>query len=54
MLQVMNSELGRTLSISPEEAEDKLLNLSPYETKVLINVMYFCYSALDRVSFTLT
>ena len=53
MLQVMNSELGRTLSISPEEAEDKLLNLSPYETKVLILLCIFV-TLLDRVSFTLT
>ncbi|XP_023325881.1 probable phosphorylase b kinase regulatory subunit alpha [Eurytemora carolleeae] len=37
IIQVMNSELGRTLSISPEEAEDKLLNLSPYETKNLLH-----------------
>ena len=30
----MASELSRTLSIPLEEAEDKLLNLSPFETKV--------------------
>ena len=29
----MASELSRTLAISGEEAADKLLNLSPYETK---------------------
>ncbi len=30
----MASELARTLAISGDEAADKLLNLSPYETKV--------------------
>ena len=29
----MASELARTLAISGDEAADKLLNLSPYETK---------------------
>jgi len=37
IIQVMASELSRTLSIPLEEAEDKLLNLSPFETKNLLH-----------------
>lgn len=37
IIQVMASELARTLAISGEEAADKLLNLSPYETKNLLH-----------------
>lgn len=37
ILQVMISELKRSLDIADSEAEDKLLNLSPYETKNLLH-----------------
>ena len=37
LLQVMNSEIKRTLGVTDEEATDKLLNLSPYETKNLLH-----------------
>ena len=37
LLKVMTSELARTLSIQGEEATDKLLNLSPFETKNLLH-----------------
>ena len=37
ILQVMISELKRSLNIADNEAEDKLLNLSPYETKNLLH-----------------
>ena len=33
----MASELGRTLKIGAEEATDKLLNLSPFQTKNLLH-----------------
>eukprot|EP00092_Neocalanus_flemingeri_P040364 GFUD01043962.1.p1 GENE.GFUD01043962.1~~GFUD01043962.1.p1 ORF type:complete len:1237 (+),score=200.38 GFUD01043962.1:169-3879(+) len=37
ILQVMASEMSRTLGIPGEEATDKLLNLSPFETKNLLH-----------------
>jgi len=37
IIQVMSSELVRTMKISMEEAADKLLNLSPFETKNLLH-----------------
>ena len=37
ILQVMISEIKRTLAISDEEAADKLLNLPPFETKNLLH-----------------
>ena len=37
LVQVMNSEIKRTLGVTDEEATDKLLNLSPYETKNLLH-----------------
>jgi len=37
IIQVMASELARTLSIGVEEATDRLLNLSPFETKNLLH-----------------
>ena len=37
ILQVMASEMARTLQISGQEATDKLLNLSPFETKNLLH-----------------
>ena len=37
ILQVMMSEIKRTLSLSDEEAADKLLNLPPFETKNLLH-----------------
>jgi len=37
ILQVMASEMSRTMEISGEEATDKLLNLSPFETKNLLH-----------------
>ena len=37
ILQVMISEIKRSLSISDEEATDKLLNLPPFETKNLLH-----------------
>jgi hypothetical protein len=53
----MASELARTLAISGEEAADKLLNLSPYETKVphsvVINVCNFQNSMLKVTWFLL-
>ena len=40
ILQVMTSEISRTLHIPGEEATDKLLNLAPFETKNLLhNIM---------------
>ena len=35
--QVMAMELGRTLKIGAEEATEKLLNLSPFQTKNLLH-----------------
>eukprot|EP00092_Neocalanus_flemingeri_P036527 GFUD01039770.1.p1 GENE.GFUD01039770.1~~GFUD01039770.1.p1 ORF type:complete len:1190 (+),score=295.95 GFUD01039770.1:88-3657(+) len=37
IIQVMASELARTLVICAEEATDRLLNLSPFETKNLLH-----------------
>jgi len=37
ILQVMASEMSRTMEISGEEATDKLLNLSPFETKNILH-----------------
>merc|ERR1719186_2074366 len=37
ILQVMASEMSRALGIPGEEATDKLLNLSPFETKNLLH-----------------
>lgn len=37
IIQVMTTELGRTLNISGEQALDKLLNLPPFETKNLLH-----------------
>ena len=37
IIQVMASELGRALKCSGEEASDHLLNLSPYEMKMLLH-----------------
>ena len=40
ILQVMTSEISRTLNIDGNEATDKLLNLSPFETQNLLhNIM---------------
>ena len=40
IIQVMASEIGRTLKVDGDEATDKLLNLSPFETKNLLhNIM---------------
>ena len=35
-LQVMTAELGRTLKIPSEEAAERLLNMSPYQTNNLL------------------
>jgi len=37
IIQVMASEMARTLAIGAEEATDRLLNLSPFETKNLLH-----------------
>jgi len=37
IIQVMASELARTLAIGADEATDRLLNLSPFETKNLLH-----------------
>jgi len=37
IIQVMASELARTLNIDGEVAQDKLLNMSPFETKNLLH-----------------
>ena len=36
-MKVMAAELGRTLKIGAEEATEKLLNLSPFQTKNLLH-----------------
>ena len=37
ILQVMTSEIRRSLNISDDDATDRLLNMSPYETKNLLH-----------------
>jgi phosphorylase kinase alpha/beta subunit len=65
IIQVMASELGRALKCSGQEASEHLLNLSPYEMKMLLhhilsgkefgvkggNTFLSFYSRVPRVSF---